>query len=250
MSDSAAALTWRQYRLERKMFWRNPSAAFFNFLLPLLFLSLFGAIFSGNQSDLDVIVPGIAGMAVMSTTFTALAMNMVFLREQGVLKRLRGTPLPSGAYLGGLAANAVTNTVTQIVIILVAGAAVFGVGLPEDWLQLVVFTAVGVVCFASLGVALAHVIPNFDSAPAYTNAIFLPMIFISGVFYDADHVPTFLRDIAEVLPLTHLIDGLSAAMVTGASFSSELSDLLVVAAWGAVGVYFAIRGFSWEARRD
>jgi ABC-2 type transport system permease protein len=250
MSDSAAALTWRQYRLERKMFWRNPSAAFFNFLLPLLFLSLFGAIFSGNQSDLDVIVPGIAGMAVMSTTFTALAMNMVFLREQGVLKRLRGTPLPSGAYLGGLAANAVTNTVTQITIILVAGAAVFGVGLPEDWLQLVVFTAVGVVCFASLGVALAHVIPNFDSAPAYTNAIFLPMIFISGVFYDADHVPTFLRDIAEVLPLTHLIDGLSAAMVTGASFSSELSDLLVVAAWGAVGVYFAIRGFSWEARRD
>jgi ABC-2 type transport system permease protein len=250
MSDSAAALTWRQYRLERKMFWRNPSAAFFNFLLPLLFLSLFGAILSGSQSDLDVIVPGIAGMAVMSTTFTALAMNMVFLREQGVLKRLRGTPLPSGAYLGGLAANAVTNTVTQITIILVAGAAVFGIGLPEDWLQLVVFTAVGVVCFASLGVALAHVIPNFDSAPAYTNAIFLPMIFISGVFYDADHVPTFLRDIAEVLPLTHLIDGLSAAMVTGASFSSELSDLLVVAAWGAFGVYFAIRGFSWEARRD
>jgi ABC-2 type transport system permease protein len=250
MSDSAAALTWRQYRLERKMFWRNPSAAFFNFLLPLLFLSLFGAIFSGNQSDLDVIVPGIAGMAVMSTTFTALAMNMVFLREQGVLKRLRGTPLPSGAYLGGLAANAVTNTVTQITIILIAGAAVFGVGMPEDWLQLVVFTAVGVVCFASLGVALAHVIPNFDSAPAYTNAIFLPMIFISGVFYDADHVPTFLRDIAEILPLTHLIDGLSAAMVTGASFSSELSDLLVVAAWGVFGIFFAIRGFSWEARRD
>jgi ABC-2 type transport system permease protein len=250
MSDSAAALTWRQYRLERRMFWRNPSAAFFNFLLPLLFLSLFGAIFSGSQSDLDVIVPGIAGMAVMSTTFTALAMNMVFLREQGVLKRLRGTPLPSGAYLGGLAANAVTNTVTQITIILVAGAAVFGVGLPKDWLELVVFTAVGVVCFASLGVALAHAIPNFDSAPAYTNAIFLPMIFISGVFYDADHVPTFLRDIAQVLPLTHLIDGLSAAMVTGASFSSELSDLLVVAAWGVFGVYLAIRGFSWEARRD
>jgi ABC-2 type transport system permease protein len=250
MSDGAAALTWRQYRLERRMFWRNPSAAFFNFLLPLLFLSLFGAIFSGSQSDLDVIVPGIAGMAVMSTTFTALAMNMVFLREQGVLKRLRGTPLPSGAYLGGLAAHAVTNTVTQIAIILVAGAAVFGIGLPEDWLTLVAFTAVGVLCFASLGVALAHVIPNFDSAPAYTNAIFLPMIFISGVFYDADHVPTFLRDIAEVLPLTHLIDGLSAAMVTGASFSSELSDLAVVAAWGVFGIYFAIRGFSWEARRD
>src|SRR3954468_21601940 len=144
MADGVA-LAWHQYRLERRMFWRNPTAAFFNFFFPLLFLALFGAIFQGDQENLDVIVPGIAGMAIMSTTFTALAMNLVFLREQGVLKRVRGTPLPSGAYLGGLAANAVTNTVTQITIILVAGAAVFGVGLPEDWLQLVVFTAVGVV---------------------------------------------------------------------------------------------------------
>ncbi|MET0685123.1 MAG: hypothetical protein ABW060_07395, partial [Solirubrobacteraceae bacterium] len=57
---------WRQYRLERRMFWRNPSAAFFNFLLPLLFLGLFGAVFSGNEANLQVIVPGIAGMSVMS----------------------------------------------------------------------------------------------------------------------------------------------------------------------------------------
>jgi ABC-2 type transport system permease protein len=246
---AALALTWRQYRLERKMFWRNPSAAFFNFLLPLIFLSLFGAIFSGSQSNLDVIVPGIAGMSVMSTTFSALAMNMVFLREQGVLKRLRGTPMPSGSYLGALAANAVTNTVVQITIVVVAGAAFFGVGMPKHWLELVVFTAAGVVCFASLGVALAHAIPNFDSAPAYVNAIFLPAIFISGVFYDASNAPTFLRDIAEVLPLTHLIDGLSAAMVTGASLADHLSDLAVVLVWAALGIFLAIRGFSWEARR-
>jgi ABC-2 type transport system permease protein len=247
--STALALTWRQYRLERRMFWRNPSAAFFNFLLPLIFLSLFGAIFSGSQSDLDVIVPGIAGMSVMSTTFSALAMNMVFLREQGVLKRLRGTPLPSGAYLGGLAAHAVTNTVVQIAIVVGAGAAIFGVGLPKDWLELVVFTTAGVVCFASLGVALSHAIPNFDSAPAYVNAIFLPVIFISGVFFDAGHTPTFLRDIAEVLPLIHLIDGLSAAMVTGASLADHLSDLSVVLVWAALGVFLAVRGFSWEARR-
>src|ERR1700750_916876 len=109
-----SALAGRQYRLERRMFWRNPSAAFFNFFLPLLFLALFGAIFSANQKNLDVIVPGIAGMSVMSTTFSALAMNVTFLREQGVLKRMRGTPLPSGAYLGGIAANAVTNAAIHI----------------------------------------------------------------------------------------------------------------------------------------
>jgi ABC-2 type transport system permease protein len=248
--NGALGLSWRQYRLERKMFWRNPSAAFFNFLLPLIFLSLFGAIFSNSQSDLDVIVPGIAGLSIMSTTFSALAMNMVFLREQGVLKRLRGTPMPAGSYLGALAGNAVTNTIIQITIVVAAGAALFGVGLPKNWLELLVFTAAGVLCFASLGVALAHAIPNFDSAPAYVNAIFLPTIFISGVFYDADNAPTFLRDIAEVLPLTHLIDGLSAAMVTGAPLSEHLSDLAVVLVWAVLGVFLAVRGFTWEARRD
>src|SRR5881398_2770373 len=126
MTD-VAVLAWRQYRLERKLFWRNPSAAFFNFLLPLLFLAFFGAIFGGNQHDLNVIVPGIAGMSVMSTTFTALAFNMTFLREQGVLKRIRGTPLPAGVYLGGLAASAVTNTALQVTIITLAGKLLFGI---------------------------------------------------------------------------------------------------------------------------
>ena len=247
MSD--LALTWRQYRLERKMFWRNPSAAFFNFVLPLLFLFLFGAVFAGSQEDLDVIVPGIAGMSVMSTTFVALAMNMVFLREQGVLKRLRGTPLPSGAYLGGLAAHAITNTAIQLGFVIAAGALIFGVGLPESWIMLAAFVAAGVVCLGSLGVALSHAIPNFDSAPAYVNAIFLPVILISGVFYDAENAPDFLRDVAEVLPLTHLIDGLSAAMVSGAPFADHLPDLAVVLVWAALGTVLAVRGFSWEARR-
>src|SRR5215469_10389255 len=106
-------LAWRQYRLERRMFWRNPSAAFFNFLLPLLFLVAGGLILHGNQSQLNKLVPAIAGMSVMSTTFTALSYNIVFLRERGVLKRIRGTPLPTLAYLGGVAANAVTNTGLQ-----------------------------------------------------------------------------------------------------------------------------------------
>src|SRR2546423_3723107 len=206
------AVTWRQYRLERRMFWRNPSAAFFNFLLPLLFLGLFGAIFSSNQKNLNVIVPGIAGMSVMSTTFSALAFNMTFLREQGVLKRIRGTPLPAGSYLGAIAASAVTNTAIQITIITVAGKVFFGVNWPRHGLELVVFVAAGVVCFASLGVALSHAIPNFDSAPAYVNAVFLPVIFIPGVFYDPNRPPKLIKDAAEALPLKYVIDGLLRAM--------------------------------------
>jgi ABC-2 type transport system permease protein len=240
---------WRQYRLERRMFWRNPTAAFFNFLLPLLFLALFGAIFADQEADLQVIVPGIAGMAVMSTTFSALAMNITYLRETGVLKRVHGTPLPTSAYLAGIAGNAVTNTILQVVLITLAGSVVFGLDWPQDYLALVVFVTLGVICFASLGVALAHAIPNFDSAPAYVNAVFLPMIFISGVFYDADNTPAFLRGIAEALPLKHLIDGLSGAMVTGGGLADNVAALLVLGIWSVAGVVLAVRGFSWESRR-
>jgi ABC-2 type transport system permease protein len=243
------ALTWRQYRLERRMFWRNPSAAFFNFALPLLFLVAGGAILSGRQHDLNLLVPAIAGMAVMSTTFTALAYNVVFLRERGVLKRIHGTPLPSGAYFGGVAANAVTNTALQIAIIIVAGRLFFGIGWPRDWTELVLFVVAGVVCFAALGVAFAHTIPNFESAAAYVNAVFLPVVFVSFYVFDSKSAPAFLRHIAEALPLKPLIDGLYGAMVTGADIGEDASALVVIALWSAFGVFFAVRGFAWEQRR-
>lgn len=245
-SRGFAALSWRQYRLERKMFWRNPSAAFFNFLLPLLFLVLLAAVLT-KQSDRDVIVPGIAGMAVLATTFSALAYNMVFLREQGILKRVRGTPLPSGAYLLGIAGNAVTNTAVQIVLITVAGKLFYGIPWPRDTGELVLFVVIGVLCFASLGVALAHAIPSFEAATVYVNMIFLPVVFIS---IDAAHDPAFLKGIAEALPLAHLVDGLRAAMVNGQGIGDELSALGVLLLWTVFGVVLAIRGFSWEQRRS
>src|SRR5437870_8884026 len=246
---NTVALTWRQYRLERRMFWRNPSAAFFNFLLPLLFLGFFGAILHGRQHDLDRLVPGIAGMSVMSTTFTALAYNIVFLRENGVLKRIRGTPLPTLSYFGGVALNAVTNTALQIAIIVVSGKLFFGLSWPSDWGELAVFVIAGVVCFAALGVAFAHVIPNFESTAAYVNAVFLPVVFVSFYVFDSSSAPEFLRTLAEALPLYPLIHGLSGAMVTGASVSKSLSDLAVIAVWAVLGIWLAVSGFSWEQRR-
>ena len=245
-----AALLWHQYRLERRLFWRNPSAAFFNLGLPLLFLAFFGVLFHGDQKELNVLVPGIAGMAIMSGTFVALGHNMVALRQQGVLKRMRGTPLPGGVYLGGLALNALANTVIQLAFVLIAGNLLFGVEGVQDGVELAVFLVVGVVCFAAIGVAFSHVIPNSESAPAYINAVFLPVIFISGVFYDADDAPSFIRDIAEIFPLVHLIDGLSAALVTGTSLADNAGDLAVLALWAIGGICFAIRGFGWEARRS
>jgi ABC-2 type transport system permease protein len=247
---SWASAAWRQYRLERRMFWRNPSAAFFGFVLPLLLLAMFGAIFAGDQDQLDVLVPGIAGMSVMASSFVALAYNLTFLRERGILKRLAGTPQPPSAYLAGVAGNAVTSVVLQLAMVMVAGRVFLGTPWPGDWLALAVFLSAGVVCFAGLGVALSHAIPNMESASTYVNAVFLPMIILAGVFHHEEDGPTVLREIADVLPLKHLVDGLSGAMVDGTGLGDHGIALLVLALWAAIGIVLAVRGFSWEARRD
>jgi ABC-2 type transport system permease protein len=245
---STSALAWRHYRLERKMFWRNPTAAFFSFVLPLIFLVLFGAI--SSQENLKIIVPGIAGLSVMATTFNALANQMTFLRDAGVLKRMHGTPLPGGSYLAGVLGNAATNATVQVAIIVFASRFAFDLGWPKNWIDLVVFTVVGVACFASLGVAFSHVIPNFEAAPAYTNIVFLPVIFISGVFYDVNQVPQFMHDIANALPLVHVINGFKGAFVTGTGLDDLLSDLAVLLLWTALGVWGAVRGFRWDSSND
>jgi ABC-2 type transport system permease protein len=243
---STLALAWQQFRFERRLFWRNPSALFFNFSLPVIFLLLIASVFSLDQHDLQILVPGIAGMAVMTTTFNALAFNLTFIREQGIIKRMRGTPLPSISYFGGVLGNAVMNAAVQVALIVVVGHVLYDVSWPQNWLTLVVFTALGVTAFGALGVAFAQVIPNFDSAPAYVNAFFLPMLFISGAFYDSKHLPSAIEAIARALPLKHVIDGLHAAIVTGDGVGHHMDAVGVLALWCVLGLFFAVRRFRFE----
>jgi ABC-2 type transport system permease protein len=241
---SAVALAWQQFRFERKLFWRNPSAAFFNFLLPLLLLVLVATAFAGDEDELEVLIPGVAGMGVLATTFTGIAFNLTMLRDEGVLKRVRGTPMPPGAYLAGFIGSAALNAFIQVALVVAIGNVVYGVAWPKEPLLLVLFTALGVVCFAALGVAFAHAIPSEDAAPAYINAVFLPVIFISGVFYSAESLPRALEVVAEALPLKHLIDGLSEAIVGGGGDAGTAAA--VVSAWALAGVVIAVRFFRWE----
>jgi ABC-2 type transport system permease protein len=243
---TTAALAWREFRFQRRMFWRNPSAAFFTFAIPLIFLVLIASVFSLSQDDLNHFVPGIAGMSVMSATFIALAYNITFLREQGILKRIRGTPEPMASYFGGVISNTVWNALVQVAVVIVLGHVLYDVPWPKDYLELVVITVLGVTAFAALGIAMAQAIPNFDSAAAYVNAIFLPMIFISGTFYSTSHLPRAIEGIATALPLKHIIDGLYGALVSGRGLQHHVPAVAMLLAWSAVGLALALRYFRWE----
>ena len=111
--------------------------------------------FASDDAELDVLIPGIAGMGVLATTFTALAFNLTLLREEGVLKRIRGTPMPAGAYLAGLHRLGHAERVPPGGAGGAIGNLVYGVDWPQDPALLVLFTGLGVVCFAALGVAFS-----------------------------------------------------------------------------------------------
>ncbi|MDA1061547.1 MAG: ABC transporter permease [Chloroflexi bacterium] len=256
---NAVRLVSRQVRFEQRSFRRNPPAAFFTVVFPLMFLVLFNLLFGDNQiavgggttSASTFYVPAIAALAIISSCYTNIAISVSLTRDLGVLKRLRATPLPPWAYLAGVIGHVTLLSVLLVVVIVVAGALFYGVDVPGRTLPaLAASVIVGAAAFSALGLALSGLIRDADGAPAIVNATVLPLLFISDVFVTPGTAPEWLTAIAEVFPIKHLSAALFAAfdpLEAGSGFAP--GDLAVVAAWGLLGVAVALRWFRWEPAR-
>jgi ABC-2 type transport system permease protein len=256
MNDLALA-AW-QVRYEQRSFWRNRTRAFFAFLLPLMFLVIFASLNHGSTivsrggiaADLFV-VPGLLAYGVVMATFMNLATELAASRDLGVLKRMRGTPLPRWAFLTGRVGSAVVTAAGVTAATLTLGALAYDVHVRAETLPgLVLALVVGTASFSALGVGVNVLIPNADAAPAVANALILPLTFISGVWSDFGGIPAWLHRIAEVFPVQHLANSLQVAFDPHTSGPGIVgSDLLVLAAWGAVGAAAGIRYLRREQRR-
>ena len=256
---NAVALTLREARYDLRMFWRNPAAAFFTFVFPLMFLVIFNLVFGdetleveGGEVDTSTFyVPAIVALSVISACYTNIAMGMAFARDRGVLKRVRGTPLPPLAFLVGRILQATVVAVLLVAIVLAMGVLFYGVDPPgERFPAFVVTLVVGAAAFCALGLAITGFIPNADAAPAVVNASILPLLFISNVFIPTESAPGWLNDFASLFPVSHFAAALHATFSpfeTGSGF--DLKSLLVIGGWGLAGVAIAARFFSWEPRR-
>jgi ABC-2 type transport system permease protein len=249
----------RQARYADKSFWRNPPAAFFTFVFPLMFLVIFNLVFGDEEISVEggtvdtstFYVPAILALAVINSCYTGLSQLVANARDQGLLKRLRGTPLPPLAYTSGRIIQLIWVTFLLVVIVLAFGALFYGVEIPTDRLPALVLALVfGVAAFCALGVAITGLIPNADAAPAVVNASILPLLFISNVFIPTENSPAWLTDFASLFPIVHLADSMHAVFSpfeTGSGI--EVKDLAVLAAWAVLGTVVAMRTFSWEPRR-
>jgi ABC-2 type transport system permease protein len=254
---NGAALALRQVRYENRAFWRNPAAAFFTFAFPLIFMVIFNVIFGGRgdappgQRAADFFTPAIIAFSVITATYTNLAMMVTVARDQGVLKRIRGTPLPPWAYLAGRIGHSCLLALLLTVLVAAFGAVFYAVEVPWGRLPLLVLTlVVGAGAFCALGLALTGFIPNADASPAIVNATVLPLLFISNVFIRMEEAPTWLDTVSHIFPVRHFADGMAAIyspVMAGSPFRWE--SLGVVVLWGIGGMLVALRTFSWEPRR-
>jgi ABC-2 type transport system permease protein len=237
------------------IFRRNPAATFFTVVLPLVFFFLLIGIFGDGVDEngeriATSFVPGLLALQITSATLVNLAMTITARRERGVLKRVRGTPLRPWVFIAAQAA-------ASLVISLASAALLIGLG----WLvhdvpvraagagPLLVTLVIGPVTLAALGLALSSAIPSEQAAPAITNAVVLPLYFISDVFIVADK-PRLVEIIAELFPIQHLVDALAASfdpLAHGGRF--PVGHWLVLTAWGLFGAVAALVSFRWMPRR-
>lgn len=254
---SAAARVLHQFRYDQKIFWRNPATVFFTVLLPVIFLFIFATIFGddpieelGGIKTTTYYVPAIIALAVISATFVYPAISVTRQREAGVLKRMRGTPLPNWVFIAGRVGNAVVVSLLMAVVVTAIGKLVYGVAIPDTTIPAVLITlGVGAASFACMGFALTALIPTEDAAPAFTNATALPLYFISGIFIPESEIPDGVLHVADVFPVRPFFEAFFAAFdpqTTGSGI--ELGHLAVVAGWGLLGLIVAAVAFRWTPR--
>jgi len=249
----------RQVRYEGVAFIRNPAAAFFTFVFPLIFLVIFNLLFGNQELELEggttnvsaFYVPAIAALSVINANYTGLAMSVSISRDQGLLKRLRGTPLPASGFLVGRVVFMTLVAVALVAIVTLFGTLFYGVDIPTNTLPaFIISLMIGAAAFSLLGLAITSFIPNADAAPAVVNASILPLLFISDVFIPLDEDgPRWLGLIGDLFPVKHLSVALQTAFnpfEVGSGF--EWAHLGVIVLWGAFGALVAARRFTWEPR--
>lgn len=247
---STAALVWHQTRLEQRSFWRNPQAYFFTFGIPVLLLIVFGSIShpvpgQAGPRPVVLLVPGFLAFGIIVAAYGNLAATITLLRGEGVLKRVRSTPLQPQAYIAAQILSAVASCAALTAVCVSLGAAIFRVSpLSTRWGAFMGILVLGVSCFAALGLAVTAAIKRADAAGPVTNATYIPLAIISGTFSYNLTLPHWLNQMAGLFPIKAFTDALKACY-DPLQQPGMVRNLTVLAVWAVAGVALAWRYFRW-----
>jgi len=250
------SLLLHQFRYDQKAFWRNPASVFFTVMFPVVLLLIFATVFGGKTVDVNggvkttaYYVPAIITLSVISATMQSLAMSLVIAREDGRLKRGRGTPMPAWVFIGGRVGNSIVTALMMLILIAVLGRVLYSVPIPWGETPAILVTLViGAASFSCLGIALTAAIPSQDAAAPIVNALLLPLYFLSGVFIPDDELPQGVINFANHFPIRDFFLSFFNAYLPGGPSGVDWGNLAVVAIWGVAGLLLAVRFFRWTPR--
>ncbi len=253
---SALALVGHQFRYDQKAFWRNPAAVFFTVMFPVVVFLILAVVFDGSTikahggiEATTYYVPAIMSLAIISATMQTLAMSLVIAREDGRLKRGRGTPMPAWVFIAGRIGNSIVVAVMMMALLALIGGVLYSVPFPWERVpELLAVLVIGAASFCCLGIALTAAIPSQDAAAAIVNALLLPLYFLSGIFIPEDELPNGVIDFANHFPVRPFFEAFFTAYVPGNGGPMAWHQLAVVAIWGVAGLLLAIRFFRWTPR--
>jgi ABC-2 type transport system permease protein len=262
-SVSARKMIATELTYQQKAYWRNRYGAFFTFIMPIMFLVIFGSLESGQTlgrsagggpglSYDQYFVPAILTLGVISACYSYLAVQLATQREEGLLKRVRSSPLPPWAFLATVVLSCLIRTAVLVGLTLGVGAAFYHLQIPAHApLALFVTLSVAAATFCAIGIALTAFIPNADAAPAVVNGIYLPLMFLSGTFFPIDP-GSVISKVAAYFPVQPFVKASFAALNPNLHGSGiEWGHVEVMAIWGVVAIVFALRRFRWmPSRKD
>lgn len=252
---SAVGLLWHQTRYELRIFLRTPISAFFTVIFPLMIFIVFALLFGNEEIEYlgintaQYYAPSLAVYAAVASSYVNIGISTAYQRDEGILKRAKGTPLPAWLFLGGKVVAGLLVATVATVVMLAVGVIFYGVQIYAAAIPSLVLTfIIGVACFASLGLLLAAVAPSGPAATAIANATLLPLAFISGVFIvPSEDPPAWLNAVADFFPLKHFAEPFIAGFNPVEDVSTIYwADLGYMALWGAVALFLAVRLFKWE----
>ena len=246
--------------IEIKQFLRQRESVIFTLFFPVLLLFIFGSVFKNNIAPgvtfSQYFVAGMVASGLINTGFQQLAINIPMERDNGALKRLRGTPMSPISFFFGKAILVSVAMLAQVFMLLVFGALFFHLHLPHSvnlWVRFAWLVILGSSSSTVLGIALAGIIKSGRGAPAVVSPFVIVLQFVSGVFFVFSSLPKWMQDFASIFPLKWLTQGMRSVFLPDSFKSQELTHswevgkmFAVLGAWAIVGTILAVRSFKWS----
>ena len=257
---TTVTLGFRRGKLEIRQFLRQRESVVFTLLFPLILMAIFGSVFTGKIANgvsfSQYFLAGMIASGLVNSGFQQLAINIPMERDDGSLKRLRGTPMPVASYFIGKTILVLSSVLFQIFFLLIGGLLFFGIHLPTSlnkWLILAAVIILGTAGSTALGIAFSVIPKSGRGASAIVSPLVIVLQFFSGVFFVFTQLPQWMQQIAAIFPLKWLCQGIRSVFLPDAFAQSEVAHswetgktLLILALWLIIGVVLSIRTFKWN----